>query len=104
MRFFKQNWYKLAIILIMLGAFGDNPYSYYQFLRWATSIASFYLTYVAYENNRIGWTWTFAVIGILFNPLVPFYLDRETWQFFNVAVAFVYFVSIFKFKLGETTF
>ncbi len=82
----------------MLGAFGDNPYSYYQFLRWATAISSFYLAYVAHDNKRGGWTWIFAIIGILFNPIIPFYLDRETWQFYNVLVATIYLVSIFRFS------
>ena len=98
MTFLKQDWYRVAIILIMLGAFADNPYSYYQFLRWTTAIASFYLAYLAYENKRVSWTWTFVIIGILFNPIVPFYLAREAWQFFNLAVAIIYFVSLFKFK------
>lgn len=98
MSWLKQNWYRIAVILIMLGALGDNPYAYYQFLRWATAIASFYLAYIAYEKNRTGWTWAFSIIGILFNPIVPFYLDRETWQFFNLLVAVVYFISLFKFN------
>ena len=98
MTILKQNWYRVAIVLIMLGAFGDNPYSYYQFLRWATVIVSFYLAYVAHENKRNGWTWTFAIIGILFNPIVPFYMERETWQFFNLVVAVIYLVSLFKLK------
>lgn len=88
----------MVIILIMLIAFGDFPYSYYQFLRWATAIASFYLAYSAYKNKRIAWTWIFAIIGILFNPIVPFYLERETWQFLNLAVAVIFSVSLFKFK------
>lgn len=96
----KQNWYRIAIILIMLGAFGDFPYSYYQFLRWATAIASFYLAYSAYKNKKVGWVWIFAIIGILFNPIIPFYLDREAWQFFNLVVAIIYFISIFKFKFN----
>lgn len=101
MNWFKQNWYRLAIIVIMLGAFGDNPYSYYQFLRWATVIASFYLAYAARNESRIGWTWTFAILGILFNPIVPFYLDRGTWQYFNLIAAITYAISIFKFKLHD---
>jgi|SRR3990167_10005113 len=99
MNFLKQNWFRVAIILIMLGAFGDHPYSYFQFLRWATAIASFYLAYSAYNKNKTGWTWTFAIIGILFNPITPFYLERETWQVFNLVVAIIYFISIFKFKI-----
>lgn len=103
MSWFKQNWYRLAIIIVMLGALGDNPYSYYQFLRWATATSSFYLAYIAYNNQRKGWTWIFAIIGILFNPILPFYLDRETWQFFNLIVAVIYLVSLFKFNHERKT-
>jgi len=102
MIFLKQNWYRVAIILIMLGAFGDNPYSYYQFLRWATAICSFYLAFVAYNDKRTGWTWTFSIIGVLFNPIAPLYLDRGTWQFYNLTVAVIYFISLFKFKYKAT--
>ena len=98
MTFLKQNWFRIAIILIMLGALGDRPYSYYQFLRWATAVASFYLAYVAYNTNQTGWTWIFAIVGIIFNPITPFYLDRGTWQFFNLVVAVIYIVSLFNFK------
>jgi len=101
MNWLKQNWIRLLIIILMLGAFADNPYSYYQFLRWVTAIASFYLAYVTYNHNRTGWAWTFAIMGILFNPIVPFYLERETWQFFNLLVAVIYFVSLFKLKVNE---
>src|SRR3990167_2561859 len=98
MNWLKQNWPRLAIILIMLLALGNHPYSYYQFLRWATAICSFYLAYMAYTHKQSGWMWVFIVIGILFNPITPFYLNRETWQFFNMTVAVIYFVSLFKFK------
>lgn len=94
MTFLKQNWFRIVIILLMLGALGQHPYSYYQFLRWATAIVSFYLAYEAYNTQRTGWIWIFAIIGILFNPIKPFYLDRETWQFCNLAVAIVFFASI----------
>jgi len=98
MTWLRQNWHRLAIILIMLYAFGDNPYSYYQFLRWATAICSFYLAFTAYNSNRIGWTWIFTIIGILFNPIAPFYMSRDSWQFYNLSVAVIYFISIFKLK------
>jgi len=102
MYFLKQNWFRLVIILLMIGAFGNNPYAYYQFLRWATTVASFYLAFVAYDTGRNDWAWIFVIIGILFNPIVPFYLKRETWHFFNLVVAIIYFVSIFKLKFNYT--
>jgi hypothetical protein len=86
----------------MLLALGDHPYSYYQFLRWITCISAFSLAYLAYGNERNEWMWVFVIIGILFNPIAPFYLDQETWQFYNFAVAFTYFISIFKFKVSNS--
>lgn len=98
MTWLKQNWYRVIVILMMLAALGDHPYGYYQFLRWVAAIISFYLAYLAYSDKKNGWAWVFGAIGILFNPIAPFYLQRETWQLFNLAVAVIYFVSLFKFQ------
>ncbi len=95
----KENWYRLAIILLMLVALGDQPYAYYQFLRWATAIVSFYLAYNAYENHVTGWMWAFIIVGVLFNPIVPFHMKKESWQVYNLAVAVLYGVSLIGFKL-----
>jgi hypothetical protein len=101
MTFLKQNWYRVGIVLLMLVALGQHPYGYYQFLRWATAISSFYLAYLAYSDKKNGWAWTFGAVGVLFNPISPFYLDREKWQLFNLAIAVIYSISIFKFKLNH---
>ena|SRR3989344_8932510 len=101
MNWLKENWFRVGIVLMMLVALGDQPYSYYQFLRWVTTITSFYLAYYAHTNKNVTWTWIFIVVGIFFNPIVPFYLEKETWRFFNVTVAAIYFISLFKFKLNH---
>ncbi|MCM8772756.1 MAG: hypothetical protein NC922_06865 [Candidatus Omnitrophica bacterium] len=41
----KNNWFKVIVIFLLLKAVGENPYSYYQFLRWVVSLSSGYLTY-----------------------------------------------------------
>ena len=36
----------------------------------------------------------FALVAILFNPLAPVYLSRETWQPIDIAVAVLFLAAI----------
>jgi low affinity Fe/Cu permease len=95
MQFFKNNWFKILAILFLLWALANNSYSYYQFLRWAILIIGAYSSYLAYNMGRNGWTWIFVIIAILFNPIVPFTFQRDTWQIIDVSVAIIFFFSLF---------
>lgn len=95
----KQNWFKILAILFLLGALADNPYGYYQFLRWFILGISGYSVYLAYNSGRKVWAGIFGVIAFLFNPIIPFYFSKSTWQPIDVVVAIIFFVSIFvKFR------
>ena len=91
----KENWFKLLAILFLLGALWDWPYSYYQFLRWFILGTGGYLTYLTYNSERKIWAGIFGVIALLFNPIIPFYLQKDTWQFIDIVVAIIFFVSLF---------
>jgi hypothetical protein len=82
-----------------LGALADNPYSYYQFLRWLILGVGAYSVYLAYNSGRKIWTGIFGVIALLFNPIIPFYLQRDTWQFIDIITAVLFLVSIFQIKI-----
>jgi len=99
--FLKENWFKIIAIFILLLVFGSWPYSYYQFLRWAIFIIGAYSAYLAYEKKKIAWSWIFGIIAILFNPIIPIYFSKSTWQFIDVVVAIIFFVSLFKTKKLE---
>jgi FtsH-binding integral membrane protein len=90
----KDNWFKILAVVLLFWAIGDHPYGYYQFLRWAIMIIGTYSAYLSYKNEKIVWTWIFAITAILFNPIVPFYLSKETWQMFDFAGAVVFIISI----------
>ncbi len=95
--------FKAVAVLLLLWAFTDHPYSYYQILRWVVCGFTAYCAYLAYEKKDNTWTWIFSIIAVLFNPIVPFYFERETWQIIDVITAVIIFVSIFKknfFKHG----
>lgn len=93
--FIKNNWFRGLAILLLLVAIGNHPYSYYQFLRWSILIIAGYSAYLAYNKLKMGWAWVFGIIALLFNPIFPFYLQKETWQFIDVVVAVIFSVSIF---------
>ena len=93
--FLKENWFKLLAILFLLGALGDWPYGYYQLLRWLILGIGGYSAYLAYNSERKVWVGIFGVIALLFNPIIPFYLSKDTWQFIDIVVAIIFFVSLF---------
>ena len=92
---FKNNWFKLIAIVFLLGAMGYWPYAYYQVLRWIVCAIAAYSAYLAYQSKKVGWTWIFGIIAVLFNPIIPIHLTREIWQPIDVIVAIIFFVSLF---------
>ncbi len=97
--YLKQNWFKVLAILFSFGALGDWSYGYYQLLRWVILAVGGYSAYIAYKSENKTWAWIFGVIAVLFNPIIPFYFSRETWQPINIAVGIIFFISLFsKYK------
>lgn len=97
--FLKNNWFKIIAILFLLGASGDNSYSYYQFLRWLILGIAGYSAYSAYKFRNKAWTWIFGIMAILFNPIIPFYFSKDTWQFIDIVAAITF--TIFLFNKNE---
>jgi hypothetical protein len=93
----------IAAILLFL-ALDRHPYGYYELLRFVVCGVSIYGLYFSAKLEKIGWAFTFGIIAILFNPLIPIYLRRGTWQFIDLAVAVLLLLSIFllrKFQSGQ---
>lgn len=83
----------LAASALLLVALGQHPYGYYTFLRWAVTVAALVVAWVAWDSAQ--WAaWVFVGIAILFNPIAPIYLDRETWRPIDVACAVILVASV----------
>lgn len=93
--FLKENWFTFGAALFLIGALGHWPYAYYQLLRWVVCGVGAYSAYHAYESGRAGWTTVFSIIAILFNPIEPFYMQRETWQILDLAAAVPFLIFPF---------
>jgi len=72
---------------MLLAAVGEWPYAYYQFMRWVVCAAAVFVAYKGWTFNRVWAVWVFCFVAILFNPLVPFHIKRDTWQVIDLLAA-----------------
>ena len=95
-----KNKYIFSVILrlicgvMLFLALGYHPYSYYILLRWVVFGSSFYSGWVFSQLKNHGWAWFFFIVGILFNPIMPVYLNRSTWQVIDLISGVIFFVSL----------
>ena len=80
-------WILPAIMLLI--AVLPLPYGYYTLLRIVVCIAASFIAYsVRSESENVGlWAVVFAVIALIFNPIIPIHLPRETWLIINLICA-----------------
>jgi hypothetical protein len=84
--------------LMLLGALVPWPYGYYQILRFVVCGVSVYVAYLAYNWQKLWATWMFGFIALLFNPLIPIYLTKKTWQPIDIICAVLFAVVAFDLK------
>lgn len=85
---------KIITIMLLLFALADNPYWYYQILRWVVCWLAGYWAYLEYRKIHYLWTWVFGIIAVLFNPLSTIHLDKDTWIVLNIITAGILIISI----------
>jgi len=89
--------------ILLLIALDRLPYDFYTLLRFVVCGVTAYGAYLALELKRKEWMWSFGIVAVLFNPIVPIHLRKDTWAFIDVGVAIFLFVSIFLFKDKKTS-
>ncbi|OYV63593.1 MAG: hypothetical protein B7X03_01075 [Parcubacteria group bacterium 21-58-10] len=90
-----NTWFKIIAIGLLLGATGAHPYAYYQILRWVVCAAAAYAAYLYLQAERTALFWVFAAMAVLFNPIAPIYMNRNTWQNYDLIAAIIFFASLF---------
>ena len=70
-------------------ALAPLPYGYYTLLRLVVCGTSGLIVYLRVrKNGRVdGWAVAFGVVALLFNPLIPVFLNREIWMVIDLVVA-----------------
>lgn len=95
-----ENEYTLSAIFRLISgtmlilAIGVQPASYYLLLRWIVAICSLYSGWLMSQLNQSNWAWALFIVGVIFNPIIPLYLDRLTWQILDVLVILILFSSL----------
>jgi len=85
----------MLLLAIPTGLWG---YGYYVLLRWVVTGTALFILWTAYEFKKTTWLWIMGIIALLFNPIAPIYLDKDTWVVIDFIVAVIFLISIFKLR------
>lgn len=96
--FNNKNIYMAYISIVILMLFGSTikglPYIYFQFLRIIVCGTAIYKSILSFNDNKKIWGKIFIGMAFLFNPIIPFYFDREIWLFFDLLSALIMLASL----------
>lgn len=103
MKINNKNILTLIASALLLFAVKDGlPYGYFTILRFVVCAITTYLAYTAYEKNSESlWVWAFGFIAILFNPLIPIYLQRSQWGPIDLIAGLFLISSMLFFKIKK---
>lgn len=87
-------WARLIASAMLFVALTDLPYGYYTLLRIAVTVAAVWSAWAFCARVRTGWAVAFGVVALVFNPIIPVYLDRETWTVIDVGAGALFLVSL----------
>ncbi len=75
------------------------PIGYYTLLRIVVTIGSVAVVISEFENGLNFWVITFGLIAILFNPLIPVYLnDKSAWMPIDIIGGIIFIIKSFTLK------
>lgn len=86
-------WIFLVPAALLLIGIADLDIGYYTFMRIVVFLAGCFITYACYkENDKVDfWTVAFALVTILFNPIIPVYLhDKDAWAVLDFVGAAIF--------------
>jgi|TARA_B110000902_G_scaffold257870_1_gene326681 hypothetical protein len=85
--------------LLFIGL-ADLPIGYYTFLRIVVTIGAVSVIVTEFENGINFWIIVFGIIAIVFNPLIPIYLNnKDIWMPIDVLAAILFLIKSFTNKI-----
>ena len=81
--------------LLLIGVM-NLPIGYYTFLRIIVTIGAVDVIIKDFENGLNLWVISFGIIAILFNPIIPIYLNnKEVWIPIDVLCGLLFIIKFF---------
>lgn len=88
----------ICAALLFIGI-ADLPIGYYTFLRIVVTIGAVAAVLTEFENGLNIWVIIFGLIAIIFNPLIPVYLnDKSAWMPIDIIVGVIFVFKSFTLK------
>ena len=83
-RFWPLIFHPIVAGMLLWALRDDNPYSYYELLRW--SVSAFFLHLAINLHGWFSQKLLFVLIAVaaLYNPIIRPRLDKQTWSVINV--------------------
>jgi hypothetical protein len=78
------------------------PYGYYSALRWLVFGLGAWLALDAHRRGNESWTWTWAIIAGIYNPIFPVHADRGVWSVINLATVVAAFLTYDKTRVARS--
>ena len=91
----------IATVFLFLALLNGWPYGFFTLLRFVVFVATAYIAWLVYEQQKAKWVWIFGFLVVLFNPFIVIHLNRELWSFIDVIVGVFIIVSIFALKFKD---
>lgn len=91
----------VAIGALLLGVL-DMPYGYYRVMRLVVCVVATYGAFRAHERDAKGLVWTFGIVAVVFNPIVPLGFQRDDWAVVDVLGALALLTTFLSPKLRKT--
>jgi hypothetical protein len=79
----------IAAVMLVFAAVEKQPDSFYTLLRWVCCPVFAYSAVTSFQMKRLLWLCIFGVLAVLFNPISPLGLDRNSWivaDWFSIGV------------------
>lgn len=85
---------KLIAAALLFGALARHQYDYYTLLRWVVCGVAAFAAFRAGGVNKAGWVLALAIVALVFNPILPVRLSRDTWALIDVGSALLLASSV----------
>lgn len=94
------------LLLICAGllfiSLAELPIGYYTLLRIVITIGSVAVVVNEFENGFNFWVIAFGITAIIFNPIIPVYLnDKDAWMPIDILVAILFLIKAFSTKTNK---
>ena len=94
----------LICAALLLVAVAHLPIGYYTLLRFVVTIGAVAIVVTEYKNKLTFWIIAFALIAIIFNPIIPVYLGKKSaWMPIDLIAALLFGIKFFSLSNNINT-